>query len=275
MVADRDTPMMDFKLRYLSLILIGAACTAAHAGLVDTINDNSPGLSGAIDGTLDADEFGAGNSQKVLGSGTGFGGTVGNGSLYLDSSATDLKVGFTPGASINDNLVIYIDSRAGGVLDSDISDRQDGSRYSVTDPLRDGNIDFGRDFLPDFAIVIGGFGFVSFELTPGTDITFKEFFGNPASTTGTSYREASFAKSMLGDLGDFNFVVLYASSDGYLSNESMPGGIAGDNPGFGTAGTSLTIPGYDRFQVQVVPEPGAWAALGLGAAAMLRRRRRA
>ena len=266
--------MMYLKIRNLSLLLIGAASAVAHAGLVDTITDSSPGLSGAIDGTLDADEFGMGNSQKVLGSGTGFGGTVGNGSLYFDSSATDLKIGFLPGASLNDNLVLYIDSRAGGVLDSAMSDQQDGSRYSVTDPIRDGNLDFGSDFLPDFAIVIGGFGFVSFELTPGNDITFKEFFGNPSSTSGTSYREVSFSKAMLGDLGDFNFVALYTSSNGFISNESMPGGIVGDNPGFGTAGTSLTIPGFDRFQVQAVPEPGTWAALGLGAAVFLRRRRR-
>lgn len=263
---------MNPQLRNLALAGLTLAAVSAHAGLVDTVTDSNPLLlSGSDDNALGANEYGTGNGQKVLGSGSGFSGALGAGSLYLDSSLTDLKIGFQPGGDVNDNVVLYLDTKAGGFTDADMSDTADGGRTAVTNPIRDSNIVFDAGFRPDYAVVIGNFGVVSFELTSGS-LNFIDFFGD-VTGGNSNFREFTLSKLTYGIGTSFNFLGIYTSDTGFLSDETLPGGqISGGNAGFGTAGTTVNVTGYDRFQA--VPEPASMVALGLGAAALLRRRRK-
>lgn len=252
---------------------LGLMAASAHAGLVDTINDSTSGLAGGVDGILGADEYGAGNAQRALGSGSGFGGTVGNGALYLDASGSDLKIGFQPGANLNDILVLYFDTRAGGFTDATMSDEGDNGRRAITNPLASGTLVFDAGFLPDYGLAIDGNGIGVFELaSPGLIYQTGDFSSAFNRGGNTNFREIVIPKSVLSLGSSFDFTGIYTASSSYMSNETIPGGnISGDNPGFGPGGPVNAL-GYDRFQA--VPEPASMLALGVGAAAVLRRRRK-
>lgn len=265
------------RLRTLTgLGLLAALSTTASAQLIDLrIDLDETTDTTTQDGVLGANEYGAANSHTYGGGGSGFGGTVGAGALYLDFDAANLNVGFQAGANVNDLVVILIDSRAGGFTDAAMSDTADGGRAISTNLTRDSDDQFFSTFLPDYSIVIGNFGIVSFELTSGS-LNFIDFDG---SFTGNAanFREYDIARTALS-LGapgaGFDFIVGYGSGDNFMSNESMPGQAfnAGGNLGYGSQGGTVLWEHYDRFEA--VPEPGTMLALGAGLAAFAARRRR-
>ena len=83
----------------------------SFGGLIDSRTNNSPSTP-TPDGVISANEYGPGNSYSYTGSGGGFGGTLGSGTLYFQSDATNLYIGFQPGNQLNDNVVIHLDTRA-------------------------------------------------------------------------------------------------------------------------------------------------------------------
>lgn len=66
-----------------------------------------------VNGSLSGGEYGGG-SYVYTGGGTGFGGTVGNGRLYMDSDATNLYIGFQAGGDLNDLVTILLDTHRAG-----------------------------------------------------------------------------------------------------------------------------------------------------------------
>src|SRR5436190_9587790 len=92
--------------------LAAAASQPAMAQLVDTRTDTTPGSGFVADGVISANEYGPGNAYFYAGGGGGFGGTLGAGSLYMDSNASNIFIGFQPGNALNDNVAIFINSRA-------------------------------------------------------------------------------------------------------------------------------------------------------------------
>lgn len=255
-------------MRYVfGLIVATGLASAAQAQLVESHTDTT--AAGAVrDQTLSPGEYGNG-AYSYGGGGTGFGGTVGNGRIYMDSDATNLYIGFQAGNGINDLVTILLDTRAGGFTDAGMNDNGDGGRRASTQQSINADDQYAAGFLPDFSVVIGNFGTVFFELTADPNpINFFDFDG----TTSQPFREYSIPLATLGLSGGSNvdFFVAYIGDSGYGSNESIPAGPinASDNPGFSDVSAGYAT--YDRF---VVPAPGAAAVLGLGGLMASRRRR--
>jgi hypothetical protein len=242
--------------------------SAVEAQLVDTHADST--ASGAVrDQTLSPGEYGGG-AYNYAGGGSGFGGTVGAGRIYMDSDATNLYIGFQMGGALNDLAAILLDTRAGGYTDAGMNDNGDGGRRASTQQSINADDQYAPGFLPDFSVIIGNFGTVFFELKGDPDpINFLDFDG----TSTQPFREYSIPLATLGLAPGANvdFFVAYIGDSGYGSNESIPAGPinAGPNPGFDTI--SAGYPTFDRFTV--VPAPGGAALVGLGGLVALRRRR--
>lgn len=242
-----------------------ALSTLSHAQLQTTRSDTNEATSNFVaDGTISANEYGAGNSYSYSGGGTGFGGTLGNGGLFMDYGAGNLNIGFNPGGSLNDNVVILIDSRSGGFTDAMMNDTGDPGRNLSTNLTRDVDDQFFSSFLPDYSVVIGSFGIVVFELTSGS-LNFLQFDGTFTGNNQSLAREIAISRGSLS-LGapnaGFDFIVGYGSDSNYMSNEGVPGqGFAsGGNLGWDNGGNAVMWNAYDHFDA--VPEPATWDPLG-------------
>jgi len=248
----------------LGTIALAAITGTSMAALVQTGVDVTP--TGA-----------EGSGITYFGAGTGFGGTVGNGSITLDSDATNLYINFTMGGGIDNIIAIWFDTRAGGFTDATMEDQNDGSRRALTQLANATDDAFDANFLPDFGITMGNFGNVQFELNGDATIPFINFEGD----TSTGTRGYTIPLASIGVLpgGTIDFMVGYISDSGYMSNESIPAYEplqTNGNPGFGDGqfGGTVGSPGignYNRFVT--VPTPGATALLGLAGVAAIRRRR--
>jgi hypothetical protein len=267
------------------IVALAGLGASAQAGLVTTRIEANPAGARSADNTLSANEYGAGNSQSYAGNAaSGFGGTVGNGTVYMGASNTNWQVGWQPGGNVNDLFVIYFNVDSGGTITSQNgSDTSDGGRRASTLPASGSGASVNYPITVSHTLVFGNFGAVLFSLAqqpggfPG-QITFLQFTGSASNgAAGNSgFREVSIPYATIGGVmgSTINWFGLYTSEGGYLSNESIPGTNAwtgnldgGTNPGL-NAGT-LTIANYNRF----IPTPGAMALLGLGGLVAGRRRR--
>jgi hypothetical protein len=253
-------------------IVFGAGSVAAARSIPGCVQDHTPG-GAVVDGVLGPNEYGPGNTYQFLGGGTGFGGTLGNGALYMESDSSRIYFGFQPGNNLNDLVTILLDTRPGGFTDAQMDDNGDGGRRASSNLSINADDQFGPGFLPDFSVVIGSFGIVSFELTGApAPLNFLDFSGMFTGNAPT-FREYSLPLSALGISpgGEVDFFAAYIADSGYGSNESLPPGPINlfDNPGFGSVSA-----GYVNFDCfETIPAPGAAGLLGLAALAGLRRRR--
>lgn len=267
-------------MKKLALVCLLAAAVPSLAALITAHSDATP-TGAVVDGVLGPGEYGSG-AYQYLGAGTGFGGVVGNGALYMDSDAGNLYIGFQPGGNLNDNVVIMLDTRAGGFLDADMRDRADGGRRGASEQCLEADDAYPAGVFPDFAVVIGSFGIVLFELTAGSTDGHLNFLNYDGTFTGngTNFREYAIPLATLGRSvpGCIKFFVPYISDSGYASNESIPPYDPlqlNGNPGFGDGqfGGTVGTPGYGNHnEFCVYPEPTSLALLGLLAGLVMRRR---
>jgi hypothetical protein len=252
-------------LAVLGLALL-CAPGASRGVIISSQGDNNPNASAFVDdGVISSGEYPA----SYTGGGSGFGGTLGNGTLYMDADSSNLYIGFAPGASLNDNVVIHLDTKPGGFTDAQMNDTGDPGRNLLTNLTRDDDDTF--PVLPDYGIVIGQFGEVSFELTNGA-LNFISFQNDQTGNSNTLAREFAIPRASLGDPSAVNFFVSYGSDTNFMSNESIPleGFNAGANPGFGAGGGTVVHANHDQF---LVPEPASIGLIGMGWIAGMRRRR--
>ena len=254
-------------------VLVSAtfAPRAARAVLISSQGDPTPNASTfADDGVISPGEY----SASYTGGGGGFGGTVGAGTLYMDSDTNNVYLGFTPGNNLNDNVVIHLDTKPGGFTDATMNDTADPSRNLLTNLTRDVDDPFPAGVLPDYGVTIGGFGEVSFELTGGS-LNFLAFQGDQTGNSPALAREFAIPKASIGNPSAIDFFVSYGSDTNFMSNESIPVDAfnASGNPGFDNNGTLLPVvhANNDRF---LLPEPGSLGLLGIAATRLLGRRRR-
>lgn len=253
-----------------SLVLVGSA----SAGLVTTRIEANVMAPKAADNVLSPNEYGPGNSQSYAGSGGGFGGTVGAGTVYMGATTSNWHIGWQPGGDVNDLFTIYFNINSGGTITSSLAnDLSDGGRRASTRPAANGQA--GYPITVQYTLVFGNFGAVLFQLTDTGPINFLDFYGS-ASGGGPTFREVSIPWATLGAApgSTVNWFGLYTSDSNYLSNEGMPNGgtwigstDGAGNPGFESG--LLFVENYHRF----IPTPGAVALLGMGALMAGRRRR--
>lgn len=254
-----------------SLVL---AAGAAARPVVDTITDANPGATNVVlDGVLGMDEYGPGNSYSFGGGGAGFGGTLGAGRIYMDQDADNLYIGIRLGGNLNDNVAMWFDTRAGGFTDAMMNDTNDPGRNISTNLTRDSDDQFDAGFLPDFSMVVGSFGMVTFELNGNPLINFVQFSGQFTGNDAALVREICIPKASFGIGNGFRFMAGYFSDTNFASDEAIPAqpfsGMG--NPGFGDAGAAVVWANYNEFNK--IPAPATGALLGLGLLAAGRRRR--
>ncbi len=175
---------------------------------------------------------------------TGFGGVVGPGSLVLSDDGTTLTGVFTRGAgALNDALVLYLDTRPGGIASTSVlADNMDLGRRAVSgfDGTNRSTVTFPTGLEPDFGISIQN-GFVGlFELVPGAALTYVTT-GNLVVSGSTYTFDFSFAE--LGRMGStINFVGSYLNaSNVFRSDEAFGPGVPPGNPGYTTIGFSGSL----------------------------------
>ncbi len=243
---------------------------AADAALI-TLHEDLAGGSPVVDGVLGAHEYGPNNAYAFDGGGSGFGGQLGDATLYMKSDATHLYWAFADlGVPTDGNqYIIYFNTSPGGhQTNGEMNDTADAGRRNAsllslngTDAVTfDDGVTTAR---PDFALVFnnrapgsGGFSAL-FELAPWGQS--HALIPHAQAGLGQSVVEFSVPLTALGiapgaviDVAVFNI-----SDTGFLSNEGLPEPGVGVNPGFGD-GQSNTFPDFHRFITRSVGPQVGW-----------------
>jgi hypothetical protein len=177
----------------------------------------------------------------------GFGEPVGGSNMTIIDDGTTVTITFNKGlGDFNDDMVMYIDSKAGGFsstanfADPDAGDRL---RRAITGAgiFTGGTrstVNFPAGFEADYAIGVNtGFGGL-WELVENAAFPFVAGVGNPTSNTDANF-VMSFNKTDIGIASEdnvaFNFVITYMNAFGgngvFRSDEGYGDGLPTGNPG--------------------------------------------
>lgn len=205
------------------------------------------------DTTPTVNAFSSGNSLDGNGN-LGFGGPVGQGSLHLDSDAAGrLTLGFVRGAggNLNDTLVIYIDSVAGGEASTaTFNDQADASRITISgvSGMNRATLVFPTGFRPDYAIAYDpDFGAFLFRLAAGGSLPFVAMVAG-ASSVSAANAVFDLTLSQLGVASGARISLLgtYLSNTAFRSDEWF--GVDAPDGNIGSASFTIPAANFIRFQ---------------------------
>jgi hypothetical protein len=212
---------------------------------------------------------------------TGFNGGVGNGNVAISDDGTNITLTLNDAVTLDNDLVIYIDSVPGGFPDtSQFSDNGDGGREAISG-YNSGNpsrtlVTFPSGFDADYALSIENSFIGLFQLASGGNNSLNYITG--ASQSGSDAQGAYTVVFPIADLGitagqSFNFDGTLISESAYRSNETIgPSDAPSGNLGFSG---QLDFTGWDTYTTTAVPEPASIVTLGGMSVLLVRRRRRA
>ena len=210
---------------------------------------------------------------------TGFGGAIGNGTLTLSDDGTNISGTLTVGGSMNDVLVLYIQTGPGGFTDtSGFNDQGDSCRQAISGVSASGRslLTFASGFQPNYAIALApaaaGTGGL-WQLANGGNNSLV-YLGsvNLAPLNNSGPYTFSFPAALIGMIPGVRSTIqvfgTYVRTDGSRSTEAIAGNLTGTqgwNPFTQTAYANYT---FDAGAVLVKLPLGVWAQ---GASARARR----
>ena len=205
----------------------------------------------------------------------GFGGAIGNGTLTLTDDGTNIYGTLTVGGSMDDVLVLYIQSGTGGFADtSGFNDQGDSCRQAISGVSASGRslLTFASGFQPNYAIALApaaaGTGGV-WQLANG-DTNSLVYLGsvNLAPLDNAGPYTFSFPAALIGMIPGVRATIqvfgTYVSTNGYRSTEAIAGNLTGTqgwNPFTQTAYGSYA---FDAGAVLVKLPLGVWTQRASG-----------
>ncbi|MBX3427199.1 MAG: hypothetical protein KF688_16090 [Pirellulales bacterium] len=207
---------------------------------------------------------------------SGFGGTVGGSSLVITDDGVNVYFSFSRGGgNLNDALVLYLDTTAGGFSStSSFTDSGDGLRNAISGTNNSGGtrttVNFATGMTADYAIAFdAGFGGL-WSLTSGGSHGFVNSVGlSPTGNSGASTHTFSTSMASIGLVpgGAMRFVGTYISTTAWRSDEAYGAGVGVGNPG-----DSGTISFTNFHTYTAVPEASSFLFAGAIAALAFSRR---
>lgn len=208
---------------------------------------------------------------------TGFGGAIGNGTLTLSDDGTNISGTLTVGGSMNDVLVLYIQTGPGGFTNtSGFNDQGDSCRQAISGVSAGGRslLTFASGFQPNYAIALApaaaGTGGL-WQLANGDDNSLVHLTNvSLAPLNNSGPYTFSFPAALIGMIPGVRATIqvfgTYVRTDGFRSTEAIAGdltGVPGWNPFTQTAYANYT---FDAGAVLVKLPVGVWAQGASGGA---------
>ncbi len=201
---------------------------------------------------------------------TGFGGAIGNGTLTLSDDGTNISGTLTVGGSMNDVLVLYIQSGPGGFADTaGFNDQGDYRCQAISGVSASGRsvLSFASGFRPNYAIALGPSAVESgslWQLANGGNGSLVNLGSvNLAPPNDTGPYTFSFPAALIGMIPGVRSTIqvfgTYVRTDGSRSTESIAGDLTGTqgwNPFTQTAYGGYT---FDAGAVLIKLPVGLWA----------------
>ena len=213
-----------------------------------------------------------------------WGGAIGNATLTLTDNGTTIFGSLTTGGSLDNALVLYLQTGPGGFSStSGFNDNNDQLRSAISQFGGSGEqsiLNFSSGFAPNYAIALQPDNGINFggvwQLANGGANSLPYVDSLNLNPTGTDAQGTYTFSFTLADVGltagqSFELFGLQVSDTGYSSPEALGGTLTGSS---GWGGTQ-TETSFSTYTTTPVPEPSTWAMSLSGLAALLAFRRRA